>query len=102
MNTLNKLEAELRQAEYALQKKSAPEAQAEVTLCAKQCVKEVLMDKRLEQEFFLAYETLLATLEECKASKLLAKFSIDVEKQLKEFEEEYPEVVSEYYLKHRP
>ena len=61
------------------------------------------MEKRLEKkEFFQAYETMLATLEECKASQLLARFSIDVEKQLKEFEEEYPEVVSEYYFKHRP
>ena len=60
------------------------------------------MDKRLEQEFFLVYETLLGALEECKTNSVLAKFSIDVEKQLKEFEEEYPEVVSEYYFKHRP
>ena len=72
------------------------------TLCAKQCVKGVLMDKRLEQEFFLVYETLLEALEECKTNAVLAKFSIDVEKQLKEFEEDYPEVVTEYYLKHRP
>ena len=59
------------------------------------------MDKRLE-EFFMVYETLLGVLEECKTNSVLAKFSIDVEKQLKEFEEEYPEVVSEYYFKHRP
>ena len=73
-----------------------------LALCAKQCVKGVLMDKRLEQEFFLVYETLLEALEECKTNSVLAKFSIDVEKQVKDFEEEYPEVVSEYYLKHRP
>ena len=72
------------------------------TLCAKQCVKGVLMEQRLEQEFFLVYETLLATLEECKASPVLASYSIDVEKQVKDFEEEYPEIVSEYYFKHRP
>ena len=59
------------------------------------------MDKRLE-EFFLVYETLLGALEECKTKSVLAKFSIDVEKLLKEFEEEYPEVVSEYYFNHRP
>ena len=59
------------------------------------------MDKRLE-EFFMVYETLLGVLEECKTKSVLAKFSIDVEKQLKEFEEEYPEVVSEYYFNHRP
>ena len=73
-----------------------------LALCAKQCVKEVLMDKRLEQEFFLVYETLLSALEECKDSPNLAKFSTDIEKQVKDFEEEYPEIVSEYYLKHRP
>ena len=73
-----------------------------LALCAKQCVKGVLMDKRLEQEFFLVYETLLSALEECKDSPNLAKFSTDIKKQLKYFEEEYPEVVSEYYLKHRP
>ena len=60
------------------------------------------MDKRLEQKFFMVYETLLGVLEECKTNSVLAKFSIDVEKQLKEFEEEYPEVVSEYYFNHRP
>ena len=73
-----------------------------ITLRAKQCVKEVLIDKRIEQEFFLVYETLLEALEECKTNSVLAKISIDVEKQVKEFEEKYPEVVSEYYLKHRP
>lgn len=65
-------------------------------------MKGVLMEQRLEQEFFLVYETLLATLEECKASPVLASYSIDVEKQVKDFEEDYPEVVSEYYFKHRP
>ena len=88
MNTLENLESELRGAEFAL--------------CAKQCVKGVLMDKRLEQEFFLVYETLLSALEKCKDSPNLAKFSTDIKKQLKYFEEEYPEIVSEYYLKHRP
>ena len=73
-----------------------------IALCAKQCVKGVLMDKRIEQEFFLVYETLLEALEECKTNSVLAKFSIDVEKQVKDFEEAYPEIVSEYYLKHRP
>ena len=60
------------------------------------------MEQRLEQEFFLVYETLLEVLEECKTNTVLAKFSIDVEKQVKDFEEDYPEVVSEYYFKHRP
>ena len=55
-----------------------------------------------QKKLFIIYKTLLSILEKCKGSQSLAKFSIDVEKQLKEFEEEYPEVVSEYYFKHRP
>ena len=55
-----------------------------------------------QEELFLVYKTLLSVLEECKGSQYLAKFSIDVEKQLEDFEEEYPEIVSEYYFKHRP
>ena len=60
------------------------------------------MDKRLEQELLLVYEAILEVLEECKTNTVLAKFYTDVEKQLKEFEEKYPEIVTEYYLKHRP
>ena len=116
MDLMN-LEEELRKANFALQNNkeeledgafdlpykysSTPDYKV-LTLCAAQCVKGVLMDKRIEQEFFLVYETLLSILEECKASPVLDKFSIDVEKQIKDFEEAYPEIVSEYYLKHRP
>ena len=53
-------------------------------------------------ELFAIYKTLLSVLDECKNNKHLAKFSIDVEKQVKDFEEDYPEVVSEYYFSHRP
>ena len=73
-----------------------------IVVTSMQQIKVVIMEQTKEDEFLLAYETLLATLEECKASPVLDKFSIDVEKQLKDFEEEYPEVVSEYYFKHRP
>ena len=86
MNTLTNLESEPRRAEFALQSNGLA----------------YQLDKRIEQEFFLVYETLLEALEECKTNSVLAKFSIDVEKQVKDFEEDYPEVVSEYYLKHRP
>ena len=55
-----------------------------------------------QEELFLVYETLIATLEECKGSQYLAKFSIDVEKQVKDFEKDYPEIVAEYYFSHRP
>ena len=86
MNTLNKLESEPRRAEFDFQSNKLV----------------YQLDKRIEQEFFPVYETLLEALEECKTNSVLAKFSIDVEEQLKDFEEKYPEVVSEYYLKHRP
>ena len=83
MDTLNKLEAP--------------------ALCANACVKEVLMDKRLEQLFFMVYENLLeANLKRNKTDSVMARFFISTEEQLKNFEEEYPEIVSEYYLKHRP
>ena len=60
------------------------------------------MDKIIEQELFLVYETLLEVLEECKTNAVLAKFSTDVEKQVKDFEKDYPEIVAEYYFSHRP
>ena len=60
------------------------------------------MEQTKEQELFLVYETLIATLEECKANPVLANYSTDVEKQVKDFEKDYPEIVTEYYLSHRP
>ena len=61
-----------------------------------------LMEQTKEQEFLLVYETLIATLEECKANPVLANYSTDVEKQVKDFEKDYPEIVAEYYFSHRP
>ena len=55
-----------------------------------------------QEELFLVYETLIATLEECKANPVLANYSTDVEKQVKDFEKDYPEIVAEYYFSHRP
>ena len=52
------------------------------------------MEKRLEQkEFLLAYETMLAKLEECKTFKELAIAT----RKVSDFEKEYPEFVFEYY-----
>ena len=51
------------------------------------------MEKRLEQEFFLVYETLLAKLEECKNNNELAIAT----RELQIFEMEYPELIEEYY-----
>ena len=86
MNTLENLESEPRRAEFDFQSNKLV----------------YQLDKRIEQEFFPVYETLLEALEECKTNAVLAKFSIDVEKQVKDFEKDYPEVVSEYYFSHRP
>ena len=48
------------------------------------------------------YKTLLELLDECKNNQYLTKFSDELEKLTSDFEELYPEIVSEYYLKHRP
>ena len=49
-----------------------------------------------EQVLYMVYDHLLSNAEEVKFDPALAEFSIDVEKQLRDFEEEYPEIVSEY------
>ena len=54
-----------------------------------------------EQVLYMVYDSLLSNMEECRTNPLVAQFSIDVEKQLRDFEEEYPEIVSEYYFKHK-
>ena len=65
---------------------------------------DTLIKNNKEQEMlFVVYENLLAAnLEGNKADSVMTRFFISVEEQLKNFEEEYPEVVSEYYFKHRP
>ena len=86
MNKLTNLESEPRRVEF--------DPQSNVLVYQ--------LDKRIEQEFFLVYENLLAALEECKPDSVMARFFIDVKEQLKNFEEAYPEIVSEYNFKHRP
>ena len=51
------------------------------------------MEQTKEQEFFLAYEALLAKLEECKNNNELAIAT----RELQIFEMEYPELIEEYY-----
>lgn len=51
------------------------------------------MEQTKEQEFLLAYETLLATLEECKTSSELKIAT----KKVEDFERENPELIFEYY-----
>ena len=60
--------------------------------------------KELEELLLVVYANLLeANLKGKKTDSVMARFSfISLEEQLKNFEEEYPEVVSEYYFKHRP
>ena len=68
-----------------------------------------LMKSTKEQELlFVVYANLLeanlleANLKGNKTDSVMARFFISIKEQLKNFEEAYPEIVSEYYFKHRP
>ncbi len=63
-----------------------------------------LMKSTKEQELlFVVYANLLeANLKGNETDSVMTRFFISTEEQLKNFEEAYPEVVSEYYFKHRP
>ena len=50
------------------------------------------------KELFWIYKTLLELLDECKNNKDLTKFSDELEKLVNDFEEWYPEIVSEYHF----
>ena len=53
-----------------------------------------------EQELLLVvYENLLEALEKSKtdSNSIRAKFFIDIESQIRDFEEEHPEFIFEYY-----
>ena len=52
-------------------------------------------------ELLTNYQTLLELLDECKGNQHLAKFSDELEKLIGNFEEWYPEIVSEYCCIHR-
>ena len=64
-------------------------------------MKGYFMEQIQNWELFAVYENLLAA-KDCKPDSVMARFFIDVEQQLKNFEEAYPEIVSEYNFKHRP
>ena len=49
-------------------------------------------------ELFAIYKTILELLDECKNNKDLTKFSDELEKLVNDFEEWYPEIVSEYHF----
>ena len=63
-----------------------------------------LVKSTKEQELLLVvYANLLeANLKGNKTDSVMARFFISIKEQLKNFEEAYPEIVSEYYFKHRP
>ena len=63
-----------------------------------------LMKNTKDHELLLVvYANLLeANLKGNKTDSVMARFFISIKEQLKNFEEDYPEVVSEYYFKHRP
>ncbi len=49
-------------------------------------------------ELFEIYKTLLELLDECRNNQHLTKFSNELEKLINDFEEFYPEIVSEYHF----
>lgn len=56
------------------------------------------MEYTKEQELYLVYEHLLSNLQEIQSNPILLDFREDAIQQLREFEEEYPEIVAEYYF----
>ena len=62
-----------------------------------------LMNTKERELLLVVYTNLLeANLKVNKTDSVMARFFISTEEQLKNFEEDYPEVVLEYYYKHRP
>ena len=59
-----------------------------------------LMNTKERELLLVTYANLLeANLKGNKTDSVMARFFISIEEQLKNFEEEYPEVVSEYLLR---
>ena len=52
-----------------------------------------------EQEYMLVYEHLLAMERELEIDPTLAEFSEAIYRDIEEFRENYPEIVSEYHFK---
>ena len=49
-------------------------------------------------ELFAIYKTLLELIDDCRNNQHLTKFSDELEKLVSDFEELYPEIVSEYHF----
>ena len=64
---------------------------------------DTLIKNNKEQEMlFVVYENLLAAnLKGNKTDSVMARFFISIKEQLKNFEEDYPEIVSEYHFINR-
>ena len=60
------------------------------------------MENTQNWELSLVYENLLSALEKSNPDSIMSRFFIGVEEQIENFKEGYPEIVSEYYSKHRP
>ena len=60
------------------------------------------MENTKNWELFLVYENLLSALEKSNPDSIMSRFFIGVEEQLENFKEAYPEIVAEYYFRHRP
>ena len=54
------------------------------------------MENTKNWELSLVYENLLSALEKSNPDSIMARFFISVEEQIENFEEGYPEIVSEY------
>ena len=49
-----------------------------------------------EQEYYLVYEHLLSNLREIEADESLSAYIASAQRDLEQFQENYPEIVSEY------
>ena len=54
-----------------------------------------------EQEHFLVYEHLLANLREIESDESLSEFISSAQRDVEEFQENYPEIVSEYGFRNK-
>lgn len=54
-----------------------------------------------EQEYYLVYEHLLDNLREIEADETLSRFLNSAQRDVEEFQENYPEIVSEYGFRNK-
>lgn len=62
-----------------------------------ECIKEANQVLTLDQEYMLVYEALLDSASQLEsANEILAEYSEAIASELMDFEEQFPEIVSEY------